>query len=459
MSFMIAFCLMCIMLLIGVILRAKIKLFYKILMPASVLGGIVGFFVLNAGILKNVEFGLYNQMTAEFFTLSFIALGLTGISNDSKDKESSVAKNLLQGSVGIAAIWSLLWAVTPLIGYLVVKLMSGFTDMNAVYGLLIPTAFCDGPGLALTFGNMFESYGWDNASQVGVMFAVIGFFYAFGIGVPLAKYGMKKGLTKYSSEKIDDSVAKGLYPKEKQNESIGTVTTYSGSIDTLALHIALIGFTYIIAVGISKLILLIPYSIAETLSSLMFMWGLIAAYLVRWGMKKLKVQHYLNDSLMTRMTGAFTDLLICSAFMSIQISLIISWIVPILIVTAVAGFVTYLVCIYFGQRMGSTYDFERTLGLFGCATGTVPTGLALIRIVDPNFKTLAATELGAMNLVAMALSTVLYVAIPSMAQLLANGGSINSGLIVCLITALVCLVIMKVFRVWGKPTFKIKEDK
>lgn len=456
MSLMIAFGWLGIMLLIGVILRAKVKLFSNILMPACVIGGILGFILLNVGVIWNVDFNIYNQMTTELFTLSFISLGLTGLSSD---EDESVGKTVLKGSIGLAAVWSLLWAVTPLIGYIVVKGTEVFSDMDGIYGLLIPTAFCDGPGQAMVFGNMFESYGWENASQVGVMFAVIGFLYAFGVGVPLAKWGMKRGLAKHTKA-IPESVAKGVYKKAEQNESLGNATTYSGNIDTLAFQLALIGLCYILAVGISRLVAFIPGTIGVTLSSFMFIWGLIAAYLVRWIMGKLNLTQYMNDTLQTRITGACTDLLVCSAFMAIQLTLIVDWIIPILIVTAVAAVVTFAVCVYFGSRMGSEHDFERTLAIFGCATGTTPTGIALVRIVDPNLETPAATELGAMNVVAMLFATGVYVAIPALAQIAAGGaGSLGLWIGVCIVTAVGCLIVMKVFRVWGKRTWKFLGSK
>lgn len=64
--------------------------------------------------------------------------------------------------------------------------------------------------------------------------------------------------------------------------------------------------------------------------------------------------------------------------------------------------VTFFVCFYFGKRFGGDNDFERTIGLYGTSTGTVPTGIALVRIVDPNFKTNTAVELGLTNIVMMA---------------------------------------------------------
>lgn len=451
---MTAFGWLSIMLLIGVVCRAKIKLFRNILMPASVIAGTLGFILLNVGALQGVDRNIYNDMTAQLFTLSFISIGLTSASKEGEQAGSNM-KNMLKGSIAIGAIWVLLWSVTPLLGYFVLQLLSTITDMNAVYGLLIPTAFCDGPGTAIVFGNMFESYSWENASQVAVTFAAIGFFYAFGIGVPLAKWGVKKGLAKHVNA-IDTTIARGIYRKDEQKESLGTATCYNGNIDTLALHLALVGACFIGAKCLAALCALIPGSWGEIVSSLMFIHGLIVAYIVRWAMEKLNITQYKNDILQARITGTCTDLLVCSAFMAIQISVIGRWLVPILIVTFVAAIVTLGVSYYFGSRIGGPCDFERTLGIWGCATGTCPTGIALIRIVDPNLETTAATELGAMNVVAMVLSLGVYVAVPSMAKFIADGASYASSMGICIVTAIICLVVLKVVKAWGKPTYHLK---
>lgn len=63
-----------------------------------------------------------------------------------------------------------------------------------------------------------------------------------------------------------------------------------------------------------------------------------------------------------------------------------------------------------------------------------------------------------MNVVAMVLSLGVYVAIPSIAKLIAEGTGFGIGnLGVCFVTAVICLVVLKVFKAWGKPTYHLKE--
>lgn len=66
------------------------------------------------------------------------------------------------------------------------------------------------------------------------------------------------------------------------------------------------------------------------------------------------------------------------------------------VVLVVAATVT--LCFLIGQRYGSDHDFERTMGMYGTLTGTTPTGLALVRILDPRMRTTTMAEMGLMNL-------------------------------------------------------------
>lgn len=91
--------------------------------------------------------------------------------------------------------------------------------------------------------------------------------------------------------------------------------------------------------------------------------------------------------------------MIAAAFMAVQLAVVGKWMVPILIVCVVVGIVTFLMCWFFSSRIGGHYDFERLLGVWGCATGTCPSGIALIRIVDPQLRTTVASEMGSMNAV------------------------------------------------------------
>ena len=447
-SFMTAFGLASVALCIGAFLRAKIPALRNMLVPASVIAGVIGVIFMNLAAKFHLNIGtdsaMFTDIVDNLFTISFISICLTG---SSKSQENT-AKHMMKGALGMGSIWCLLYALTPLMGFGIIYLIGRQFDMTSVYGTLIPFAFTQGPGQAASYGKLYETFGWENAAMVGVTFAAIGFIVAFAVGIPAAKLGVSRGIAKNCGT-IDSSILKGYLRKEEQTNYMVKDTTCSSNIETLSFHFALMGFCYIFAIGISKVFALIPGFLGASMSGLMFMNGMIAAYIVKFLMKKLKIDFLQEDVLQTKITGWTADYLVVCAFMAVGFQVLGNWILPIIAESLIITAVTFVICFYFGQRIGGSNDFERTLGLYGTATGTVPSGIALVRIIDPEFKTSTAIELGLMNLV-MLLSTPVYLVLLAMAS-----GDLSAKIAMPILAGLclVYLAVMKLTGTWGKKTF------
>lgn len=451
MNFMMAFGWASIMLCLGVFLRAKVPFLRNILAPASVVGGVLGFILVNVCSGLNLNLGtdteMYTSIVNNLFTISFISISLTKPAS----KEKNNSKNFLQGMVALGLIWCFLYALPPIIATGLIKILGKDQNMDAIYGMLIPFAFCQGPGQAAAYGEIFEQYGWEKASVVAITFATIGFVAAFAVGIPVAKAGIKKGIVRHC-KKIDDRILKGYLKKEEQTEYMVRDTNCNSNVETLAFHFALIGGCYILAVGISKILSFIPGFLGTSMSSMMFMNGMYAAYIVRWLMGKLNIDFLQDNVLQSKITGWTSDYLVVCSFMAISINLVSQWVVPILTVSLAVTIVTFLVCFYLGARIGGDNDFERTLGLYGICTGTVPSGISLIRIVDLDFETATSAEIGACNTVMLA-STPVYIIILAVAS-----GSLpmNYAIMCLIICAGIYLGVLKVARLWGQKTYDWK---
>ena len=81
-SVVVAFGLASVMLCIGMAIRAKVKFFQHMLMPVSVIGGILGFILMNLVLSKYPVGGVsvtdFSNIVDVFFVMSFISIGLTG---------------------------------------------------------------------------------------------------------------------------------------------------------------------------------------------------------------------------------------------------------------------------------------------------------------------------------------------------------------------------------------------
>lgn len=450
MKFMIAFGLSSVMLCIGMFFRAKVSFFRNMLVPSSVIGGIVGIIFINiltsAGVDIGTDSEMFTTIVNNLFTISFISISLTSTS-----KESNTTRGVIKGAAGLGLVWCLLYAVTPVIATAIVSAIGKHAGMDAIYGMLIPFAFCQGPGQSAAYGAIFEQYGWNNAATVAIAFSAIGFIVAFLVGIPAAKLGIKRGIAKNCGD-IDASILKGYLLKDEQKETMVKDTTCNSNIETLSFHFALIGICYVLAVGIAKVLSVIPGFLGTSMSSMMFMNGMYAAYIVKWLMSKLHLDFLQENTLQCKITGWTADYLVVCAFMAVSLNVIRDWIMVIVVVSAVITIITFIICFYFGKRFGGSNDFERTLGLYGTCTGTVPSGIALVRIVDPNFQTSTSVELGACNLVMLA-STPVYIIILA----LASGSMGMKMAIICLCGCIaIYLIILRITGLWGKETYSWK---
>lgn len=469
-----------IMICIGMLLRAKIPFLRKMFVPVSVIAGILGFIFMNAvpreaiinsapdslSTVANIFFSatpdVFSDIVNILFTISFICIALVDNSsgkkkkdktptNDGKKKKSS---GMMKGAIGMGLIWCALYSITPVIGYYLIQIIGKPFNMDAKLGMLIPFAFCQGPGQAVTFGLTFENeYGVPGSTQVAMAFAAIGFISAFFVGVPLAKWAIKKKIAKNTGQ-VNASVEKGIFTPEEQREAIGKVTTHSGSLDTLACHFAIIGLCYMLALLISWVLKFIPV-IGASFSSMLFFCGMFAAYIVKAILKKFKIYHIINNSMLNKLTGWTSDYLVVMAFMAVELKAVGEWIVPILIESVVVTIVTVVVCVYFGERFGGENDLERTLGLYGTATGTTPSGVALVRIVDPKLVTTTGSELGMMNI-------TMFLSAPAMTLMvlgMTNIMPLNFALIGMAAFGLLFMILLKPFGVWRKPTYKFTKGR
>lgn len=444
--------------IIGVIFRAKIPFLKNNLVPASVIGGVLGFIIMNMGWITDTTTDEFSSIAGLLWSFSFANMGLT-LAAVKKDKSKSqlslkekLADSQFSGICGMGFFWVIPYALTGLFGYGALKLMGHFFGMDATYGLQLPFALAQGPGQSVTYGAMMEANGLANAVQVGVTFAAMGFLVAFAVGVPWAKKGIKKGLAPYAG-KMDNSMLSGLY--EPENQTVyGKETTHSGNVDTLAFHFSLVGIAWVIGTYLCKVTGMLPGFAGEVLSGFLYLYAMLAAYGIRWIIGKLGCEKYIDRGTQIRISGFCIDMMVTSAFMAISLQVIGSWLVPILVATLVGTGVTYLLTRYFGERFGGKHGFERTIAIWGTLTGTNATGQALCRMVDPNRKTSVLEELGPINAVNV---PACYVVMPAIIAFSAMEISFVTLCLLLIGTATVFLLGMVITRTWGKKTYDYKK--
>lgn len=446
MPLLIAFAWISGLLLVGVLLRAKVKLFQKFLFPSCIIGGLLGFVLMSLGWIK-IDHDVFALIAFHLFSLGFLSIGLTGGDTTGQKKE------VFKGSVWMGLVWTIALCLQSLVGAAVIMGLN--TVGEPIYpglGLLAGHGFAQGPGQALAISGVWEgTFKIPDAVTVGLAFAAVGFFAAALVGVPLANWGMRKGYAANAPKELPAEFLTGVM-RPGQEIPVGLHTTHAANLDTVAFHVALLGVTY----GLSYIFcyfmknFVFKGPMAELTFGFIFFWGLVVAILVRLAMVKSGAGRLIDNNVQRRLTGTLVDFMIVATLLAIKVSVIWKYIVPLTLIVVLAVMMTLFMVLYFGRRSGA-YEFERSMALFGYATGTGATGLLLLRIVDPDFKTPVALEVGFMNLVALFTATHIMF----MVGALPTPGSLGVlGMMgVEAVTALVCLILLKVFRVWGPKRF------
>ena len=393
---LILFGVLSILLLFGILLRASLKIFQKLLFPASLIGGITGFALINLNFF-DIDPDLIKSFAYHLFNISFISVGLTPAD---APPQTGRQNSVLKGSVWMAVLQAATFSTQALIGGIFVLLFAlGGYRLFHTFGFLLPLGFNEGPGQALSIGRVWETMGFTDASTIGLTFATIGFFFAFFIGVPLANWGLKK--REFQTGKLPEFFRRGILPGGETRESAGGLTTHSSNVDSLAFHAAQIGAVYVLTYF---LLLVVTRLIGSDAGNIMwgffFLFGLAIAIGLRTLFQFTPFHHLLDPPLQRRITGFSIDYLIVATGCGIELLVVWQYMAPVLLMALFGGIITTLIVIFLGSRL-SSYQLERTIAIYGVVTGTVSCGLLLLRVVDPELKSPAAREIGFMNIFAV----------------------------------------------------------
>ncbi len=391
---MLLFGFLSIMLLAGIVLRARFSFFQRLLFPSCLIGGMLGLILVNAHLLRFSPHAL-ETFAYHLFNISFISVGLTrGLNGHDTNRK----KEVVSGSLWMALVQGVTFPLQAMIGGLAVMLFSLFgMHLFPTFGFLVPLGFNGGPGQALSFGRIWETVGFSHAATIGLGFAGVGYFFAFFVGVPLVNHWIRKGPMAQRTGSLPHDFVVGITARGQKRESAGTLTIHSGNADTLAFQAALVGFIYVLTYLLVKYLgKALPPDVGKMLWGFFFFFGLGLALCVKWLMEKAGVGYLIDPGTQRRITGWSVDFLILATVSAIQVMVVWKYIVPFMTMALASGVLTTGVVLFLGRRLPS-YNLERTVAIYGTVTGTVSSGLLLLRIADPEFSTSVAMEIALMN--------------------------------------------------------------
>ncbi len=383
-------------LFLATFLRSKITFLQKYLIPNNIVAGFILFIIGTLGIsFFEIPADRYGRYIYHLFVITFIAMSLR--KTEGGNSKSTYATGLLmainsgiQVVAGLSVAYIFMLTIAP--------------DLFATFGYYILLGFSQGPGQAYSIGQSWELIGFDNASNIGLTFAALGYIWAITVGLLLIRVLKKKlGIRDKAKAELNDEASKnGVIKKIEDQPCAGELTTDNSAIDGFTFQIALVLFVYLITfISLKGVEYLLPVIIPDekiALQLISLLWGLhfifasLFAIVTRKIMQRLGWGNVINNGLMTRISGSSLDFMVTAAIAAISISVLLDYILIITVMSVVGGLLTMWFVVKEVRKSKLDSPLERILALFGTLTGTLSTGLTLTRVVDPDFRTNAAQD-------------------------------------------------------------------
>ncbi|MEK4424060.1 sodium/glutamate symporter [Solibacillus sp. FSL K6-1523] len=424
------------LLLVGTILRAKIKWIQALFLPASIIAGFIGLAFGPSG----ADLLPFSDQIASYPGLLIAIIFATIPIGSSKVKIGEIIGRIRDMWSYSMLLTLLMWGGGALFGLLFIGQI--FTDLPSGFGLMLGAGFLGGHGTAAALGEAFRLHGWEEAMDLGMTSATVGILVAVLGGILIVKRGTEKGQTQFISSFRDlpSELRSGLI-KPEDRTSIGNETVSSSSIDPLVLHLSIVAFVVGIAYWVTQVLGSLLPGISVPLLSIAFVVALLFQMLIR----KVKANAYVDQQTMTRIGGSATDYLVVIGIASINIVVVMDYAIPLIILFIFGTIWAYLIFKFIGPNIFKDFWFEKSLFGWGWSTGTVAMGLSLLRIVDPDLKSKTSDDY-ALSYIGMVPVEIMII---TFAPILVSMGLPWILPITLLVMGVAIIVAYKYFGLWG----------
>lgn len=430
--------------LVSNVLRRKIPFVRKSLMPTAVLAGFLLLILRSVGWL-NLDMTMLEMMTYHGIAIGFIALSLRVPQKSETDQGNLVgaksgalivATYLIQALLGFAIVYALIATIMP--------------DLFPAAGILLPMGYGQGPGQANNVGTTYEQLGFVGGRSFALAIAAAGYLCACIVGVIYLNILSRKGkLKRQDPDAISGSVTVDIF--EDENE-----IPIAESIDRMSMQLALVIIvylaTFLVTWGITAGLAAISPAVSNAVSSLLWGFNFIVGSALAMGLRgvlknlkktRIMTRQYQNNYLLSRISGLAFDVMIVAGIASIEIGDLTGLWIPFILMAVLAGYVTLVFLQWLCKRIYPGYYYEGLMSMYGMLTGTISSGVLLLREIDPNMQTPAANNL------VLGSGTGIIFGIPML--IFISLAPKNPLLVVIVCAVYLALLLLFIFKVKRKP--------
>ncbi len=257
-------------------------------------------------------------------------------------------------------------------------------------GLMLPLGFSQGPGQALSLGKAWEDMGLQSGAQVGLTMATIGYLWCSIFGVAFFHLARKRGWDQDSASAPAGTPARPLPPAEapippREHEAAPMVEGMEPMTATLSVVGLVYLATWLILTQLAGALDHKPQLVAM-LWGFHYLIALVIALLVRAVSRRVGRPDFTDNQQLGRIGGLAVDFTAAGAIAAVRFDALGSQLLPVIVLATIGVVLTGAGCFWIARRAWPEQSFDHALVMFGTMTGTLPTGLALLRLSDPELK-------------------------------------------------------------------------
>ncbi len=381
-------------LLIANCLRRKVKFIRGMMLPTAVLGGFILLLAKLSGIVK-IDSTFFEFITYHCIAIGFIAMSLRvseKVEDQSKDRVGLKSGAIIVGSYMIQVITGL--AISLGLAYTIKP------ELFKASGILLAMGYGQGPGQANNIGASYESMGFAGGRAFGLAIAAAGYISACVVGVLYMTWLSKKGkLKREEYNEVSGSVTIDTFQNENEIPIAESLDRFSVQI---AFVLVVYGATFLLTKLITGALDAYAPSIGNMLNSMLWGFNFMIGSGLAIGFKsilkclkknKIVTRQYQNNYLLSRISGVAFDIMIIAGIGSIEVEDLSGLWLPFILMSVAGAVVTLFHLKYVCKKVYKDYYYEGLLSMYGMMTGTISSGVLLLREIDPQLKTPAANNL------------------------------------------------------------------
>ena len=365
-------------------LRRLVPPLNRLGMPDALVAGLLGM------VLGPAALGLLPLSSLRLETVVYHALALVFISvslqSPPSGERSQATRSLMFAIPAIASLQGIV-GILCVLGWNA----AGGQTLHSGFSMMLPLGFNQGPGPAMTLGSTWDDEaGMTHGAQIGLIMAALGYFWCCIVGVAIVAWGRRRGWDRAPGRGEAGGaspVAASVMASPRSPARVASL----GGMEPLTAQFVAIALVYLATWLFLELVTpLLPATVQSMLYGFHFLIATGFALALRPLAARVPGGTPLDNDLLARISSTIVDVATAAALAAVSVVILGAYLWPVLLLSTVGGAVTAVVCLWLARRAFPARPFAHAVVAFGALTGTATTGLALLRMLDPQLEGPAA---------------------------------------------------------------------